>query len=287
MKSIFTAAAALLCVGLYGFEYTVESGDYRVVIDSELRHTIRQFSFRGYPIGTRSGYYGTIVMNKPGGYIGAGHTEGGSEKLLAVSLTADGKKVEPAAGKTIRGDRVVLEKVSQFDHALFRVRLVFSPEGVVEQKRFIALEDQPFNAFYSHQYCWDKATTHWFSLTAQGKNEQGEFKHDAVRWHGNTAVRWIANYNADKKLGMMMYYPRVIPGAIRKSTFWEVPRSYNKYYMMTAVPKIAVKGFQSPEYTVVLRGFSAPDAARCPGELNRAAEAAAKIPVGELAEPAL
>ena len=113
-------------------DYTLVSGDYRICISPKYKHTIRSIEWKGYMIGTATGYYGAIVIPAPGKYIGAGHTEGGVEDVKSVIAVCDGRKVDPKAEKVIRGERITVEKISGFDNLLFRVRLELTPEGLIE-----------------------------------------------------------------------------------------------------------------------------------------------------------
>ena len=285
MKKLILALALLSSALLGAFEYRIVCGKYDVTITETYKHTIRIFKYDGYTIGPRTGYYGTIVVNKSGGYIGAGHKEGGVEKVLSARLTVDGKAATPAANAVFNARQsAVLEKISRFDNAIFNIRLIFSPEAVIEQKRFVTVADQKFHSFYSHQYCWDSKTTHWFALDDAGKQLAGKFSGKRGAWHCNKSVKYIAQYNADKKSGIMMYYPQIIPGALRRSTIWEIPKSYNKYYMITKVPKVCPAGFNSPEYTVVLRGFAADSPENCPAVLAAEAEKVSKIKIEPMAK---
>lgn len=258
-------------------EYTLESGDYSVRFSEELRHTVRSIRYRSYEIGTCTGFYGTVMAPDKGKYIGSGHTEGGVEKVLQWNLLADGKPVEPKADEVLRAGKFVLEKVSRFDNALFRVRIELSPEGFLEQKRFLTVGEQKFHLLYVNLFCWNKATTDWFALTAQGAFESGAFRQEKVVWHLGKEIRWTAIYDASAKKGVLLYYPEVIRGSIRNACYWEVPRAYNKYYMMAAFPSQSAKGWTSPVYTVFLRGFEAPDAKACPSVLEKESALAARM----------
>ena len=288
MIALIVTAMILMTTAASAFEYDLVSGDYRITVTEKVKHTIRKIAWKGYTAGTPTGYYGAIVMPAPGKYIGAGHKEGGSEVMLSVNVTCDGKTVVPEAGMEIKGQHIVVEKISRFDHCLFRIQLILTPEGLIETKRFIAEADQKFHLFYAHIYCFDKDMTDYFALKANGKTVQGHFaKNKKYDWHVNSDVKYIAEYNAAQKKGVMLYYPEVIPGAARKATIWEVLNGYNKFYMMAKVPKDVSAGWKSPTFTVILRGFEAENADGMQTAVEKEAEAAAKITVEPLPEPAV
>ena len=288
MKNLILTAMILMTAAASAFDYDLVSGDYRITVTAKIKHTIRKIAWKGYTAGTPTGYYGAIVMPAPGKYIGAGHKEGGVETVLAVSVICDGKPVVPEAKMEIKGQRIVVDKISRFDHCLFRVQLILTPEGLIETKRFIAEADQNFHLFYAHIYCFDKDMTDFFALKADGKTVRGHFaKNKKYDWHINSEVKYVAEYNAVQKKGALLYYPEIIPGTARKGTIWEVLNGYNKFYMMTKLPKKVPAGWKSPTYTVILRGFEAENADGMQAAVEKEAGAAAKIKVDELPEPVL
>ena len=288
MKTIILTAMILMTTAVSAFEYDLVSGDYRITVTEKVKHTIRKIAWKGYTSGTPTGYYGAIVMPAPGKYIGAGHKEGGSEVVLSVNVTCDGKAVVPEAKMEIKGQRIIVDKISRFDRCLFRIQLILTPEGLIETKRFIAEADQKFHLFYAHIYCFDKDMTDYFALKADGRTVRGHFaKNKKYDWHVNSEVKYVAEYNAVQKKGAMLYYPEIIPGAARKATIWEVLNGYNKFYMMAKVPKKVSAGWKSPVYTVILRGFEADNADGMQAAVEKEAEAAAKITVEPLPEPAV
>jgi hypothetical protein len=258
-----------LAATLLANDYTIKSGDYQIKLNDRLCHTVRSISYKGYLIGTQNGYYGTVMAPRSGKYIGAGHKEGGSEKVIWIKLTCDGKEFSPQNQAFIQGHKIIIEKISQFDQALFRTRLELTPNGLIEQKRFVTLASQKFNNLYSNLFCWNKATTNWYALTAKGVEVAGEFTHKKVLWHLMKDIRWTAVYDSKAQKGIMLYYPEIVKGKGRKACYWEVPRAYNKFYMMTKVPAQCSKGWKSPVYTVIVRGFSSSNAKDCPVVLKK------------------
>lgn len=275
LRKIGTAGLAMSAASaLAQANYTLVSGDYRLGISPRYCETVRSISYQGCELGRETGYYGTVMAVAPGKFIGAGHTEGGKEKVLSRTLNCDGKTIEPVPGQTYQGNLIVLEKISLFDQAVFLTRIQLSPEGIAEQKYFITRAEQKFYSLYVNLFCWDKATTDYYALKADGEQVSGKFDGKKA-WHLSSEVRWSAIYDANAGKGMLMYYPEIIKGAIRKACFWEVPKAYNKFYMMAAIPPAVPAGYRSQVYSVVLRGFDNPD--NLPAAVSAAA--AMKIPV--------
>lgn len=255
LKAGMTLILVGLSMALGAQNYTLESGDYKISFSPKFCHTMRTISYRGHELGKETGFYGAVMAPSPGKFIGAGHTEGGNENIISFSLICDGKKMKPKSGEVYNGNLLVLEKISQLNNVVFLTKTQLSSDGVIEQKYFTAVSEQSFHSLYVNMLCWDKATTDWFALTAKNKEISGKFS-EGKSWHLSDDVRWAAIYDSNAKCGMMMYYPQIIKGAIRKACFWEVPNAYNKFYMMADIPKQVSTGFKSPVYTMVLRGFN-------------------------------
>ncbi len=293
-KVLFAAIAAMLAMQLPAYEYFLESGDYRIRINEKYKHTIREVVWQGKVLATQTGYYGAILCPASGKYIGAGHTEGGAEKVLSVKVTCDGKEVVPAAKAVFKGSTVAVEKLSMFDKLLFVVRLELTAEGLVETKRFVASADQKVHLFYAHIYCFGKNFTHYYALSDKGRNISGKFelprdnpKARKSAWKVNSNVKYVAEYDENSKTGVVLYYPTVIKGAMRKAAIWECPWAYMKFYMMTALPKNIPANWESPVYTVILRGFNAGSLAEFPDAVKKEVLAAEKIKFTQISKPAM
>jgi len=240
--------------------FDLKSGSYELKISEKYKYTVRQIKFDGAVMGTQSGFYGTVMAHGSGKYVGAGHGEGGFEKVLKVELLADGKVITPVAGKTYSGSKILLRKISMYDKLRFQSEITLSPEGIVERKRFIATAKQSVHLMYIYLLCWNKSTDGWLAEGVDGKRYSGKFGTEfkgRSRWHLGKDVKWAANIDSKSGKGMLMYYPKPIAGQGRRSSFWEVKKAYNKYYLMLKTPKIYPAGYKSPVYTLILKGFSA------------------------------
>lgn len=293
-KVLFTAIAASCVLPLAAYDYFMESGDYRVRISEKYKHTIREIVWKGHKLVTQTGYCGAILCPASGKYIGAGHTEGGAEKVLNVKVTCDGKEVVPAANAAVKGGKVVIEKLSMFDKLLFRIVLELTPEGLVESKRFVATAEQKVHLFYAHIYCFNKNFTDYYALTAKDKVVSGKFelprdnpKARKSAWKVNSEVKYVGEYDSAKNVGVVLYYPTVIKGTSRKAAIWECPWAYMKYYMMTALPKQIAANWESPTYAVAVRGFAGKSLAEFPALVKEEAAKAAEIKFPELAKPVM
>ncbi len=264
--------------------FYLKSGDYELKISKKYKYTVRQVKYAGVILGTQSGFYGTVMAHGKGRYVGAGHGEGGFEKILKVELFADGKQVIPDDGKTYSAKKLLLRKISVFDKLCFKSEISLSPEGIIERKRFVATAKQPIHLLYIYLLCWNRSTDGWLAEGVDGKRYSGtfgtEFKGRSL-WHLNKDVKWAANIDSKSGRGMLMYYPKPIIGQGRKSSFWEVKNAYNKYYLMLKTPKVFPAGYESPVYTLVLKGFSA-DKSNFLQKAEEAVKKASKIKLSKL-----
>lgn len=78
--------------------YRLRSGEYELSISPRFHQTMRSISFDGQMLGTPSGFYNLVIGEASGKYTGAGHTEGGQEKVLQFRLLCDEQQVEPVVG---------------------------------------------------------------------------------------------------------------------------------------------------------------------------------------------
>jgi hypothetical protein len=278
-RIIYYLLLATVSVGASEKAFNLKSGQYEVKISGKYKYTVRQIKYEGTIMGSQSGYYGTVMAHGKGKYVGAGHGEGGFEKVLNMTLTVDGKPITPVPGKTYGGKQIILSKVSMLDKLRFQTEISVTPDGIIERKRFVATAKQPMHLMYIYLLCWNKTTTDWTAESADGKSCSGEFGEEfkgRSRWHLQKDIKWVANYDAKAGKGMLMYYPAPIAGQGRKSAFWEVKNAYNKYYLMLKTPKIFPQGYESPLYTLVLKGFKA-DKQNFKNDVQKAIKKASKI----------
>ena len=271
------------------YEYYIESGKYRVKISAIEKHTVRDMVWDRTAICVGADFYGAVVSPARGINIGAGQRKPETqEKLLAVKVTCDGKEVTPKQNMRIKGNRIVIEKLSMFDKLLFNTQLELTADGFRESSRFVATAEQKINLFYAHIYCFNKAFSEYYALTEDDYDITGKFNVPGQKdtWHVNSEVKCLALYDESAKKGVLLYYPQVIPGASRNAAIWEKSNT-KKFYMMTKLDKVIPANWESRTYSVVLRCFEAASAKDFPAAAKAAAEAAGKIKLADLPKPEL
>jgi hypothetical protein len=246
----------------YGQEFmqkgyiTLTSGKYTINISATFNYTMRSFKYNGVELIKPSGFCGTVIATKPGKFIGAGHKEGGAERLEAVQLSIDGNTAEIKNGQGYTGNRIILKKVSFLDNLKQVVTLTLTPEGLTESKSFEAIENQDLHLVYAFLLCWSTDTKDWIATLADGKTTEGTFT-GSNKFLLEKDIKWTAVYAPGSETGVVMYFPKVIPGKGRKSTYWDVKNAYHKYYLMMNVPGQIKKGFASKDNTIIIKAFNA------------------------------
>ena len=259
--------------------FDLKSGPYELRISQTYKYTVRQIKYENTILGTQTGFCGTVMAHKKGKFVGAGHSEGGTEKVLKVELIIDGYRISPVIGRTYKGGKILLRKTSILDKLRFQSEITLSPEAIVERKYFTATAKQSIYLIYIYLLCWNKSTDAWIAKGVNGENYLGKFNGDfkgKSRLHLRNDIKWVANIDYQSGKSMLMYYPTPIKGKEKKSFFWEVPKLYNKYYLMLKTPSVYPAGYVSPIYTLILKAFNT-NQSSFPKDAEEAAQKASKI----------
>ena len=252
---VLLAAPLILSAG----DIVLQSGPYKVHYDESAFYCSAQYFYDGTEIGGRKGFYGSILSTTgPNKFIGAGHKEGGCEKLLSVTIRADGidQKVE---NRLYTGKELQLEKVSMLGNLKMTVRHTVTPEQIVIRKHYEALDDQPIYSFYIYQFCWSNRNDLWMAGRPDGSTLDGRFNSDEgwflCRKHHEPDLLWFAQYNSEAGKGIIGFFGKYFKTQ-GSYMFWD-RKVYHKFYFSARTPKPAKKGYKSPEYVMILKGFSA------------------------------
>lgn len=242
--------------------FTVSAGPYRYQINGNAvwKYTQQDFFYDNTHFVRRGGQNSAVLTKASGQHIGGYHTEGGTEQVLEFVMRQtvgnEEKTVRPEAGKTYDGP-VSMFRRSRLDNLELRETQHIDAERIVITRSFTALEAQPVHHFCLFMWCWHPDFTNWYAELADGTPAEGEFSGDNG-WKMSANIRYTAVYNSKAGKGMIIFFPQVIPAMPpRRATYWDVGTAYRKFYHFLNVPKTVQKGYQSPEYTVILQGFSA------------------------------
>lgn len=254
--SVLTAVFALSALFARPGDMTLEAGPYKVVFEEKNAWCSAQYFYDGVEMGNRNGYYGTIFASSLNKFVGSGHKEGGAEKVLSTALLIDGVKT-PVAAKEFKGKKIEFTKVSMLNNLEVTAKITITPENIIIDKSFKAVEQQKFFSIYIFQFCWDIANDKWMINRPNGTFADGVFKSNEG-WFlrgREREVRYCALYNSKAQKGIMGFFSKYFP---QQGDYYLWDRKvYHKFYFAAANPKMLAKGYKSPDYQFVLKGFSA------------------------------
>ncbi len=236
-------------------EFTLKSGPYEVGITGKYKYCISFIKYGGFLIGNRKGFYGTILATASAKFIGAGHREGGVEKVESVDVLVDGKTVKLKAGAVLSGKKIEFRKVSIEDQLRVFVTMILDGKTIRIDKHFEALGPQKIYSFYIFQYCWSEKTAEWIAGRPDGSTVSGKFKSDKG-WHlrRERELNWYSVYAPGAETGIVGYFAEYFPGQ-GSYMLWD-KGVYHKFYFSARLPKLAPKGYKSKNYTMILKGFN-------------------------------
>lgn len=253
--------------------FTLKSGKYAVDISGKLHYCIYKINYDGVDIGNNNGFYGTILCPASGKFIGAGHNEGGTEKVLSIKLVVDGVEKTPGQDTAFAGENIVFEDVSMLDNLKVFKTITITPSGIRIDKSFEAMEEQKIYSLYIFQYCFSENTREWMIGRPDGTGADGIFKSDDG-WHlrSEKELLWFALYHPDSQKGILGYFISYFPKQ-GQYMFWD-KKVYHKFYFWAALQPVIPKGEKSRKYSMFLRGINAgpevwkADAQKIAGELK-------------------
>ena len=237
-------AAPLRAAGRPDNRVTVGVGDYRVELRKEGAWTFGNMYYGKTHIGGDNGWYGLVLRRPKGGFVGTGHTEGGTEKVEQARLVIDGRDVALAAKATYRGKHARLEKRSRVDNLSLHAVYEITPDGITEMHEIEAIEDQPVVTLYAFMHAWRPTTKQWMAEAAGGKMLKGDLVSHNPKVKGNhwplmNDVRWTAVYDPTAKLAIVLCYPELYKGAGLRTGIWDLDRYHKQYYQPYANETIA------------------------------------------------
>ena len=261
--------------------FTISAGDYKLDISGEQKLCITKIFYKGYPIGMNTGFYGSILAPVKSQFVGAGHTEGGEEKIVSVELSVDGKKQDIVADIDFKGQTVKLTKTSILDKLQVSVELAITDDGIRIDKKFEALDDQSVFSFYIFQFCWTNQTENWMVGRPDGTTQSGVFQsNNSWLLLKERELLWYALFDPKVQKGIMGYFASYYP---RQGQYmlWD-KKVYHKFYFWPNLPKVIKKGTKSRIYTMILKGLSAKSE-----EWEKAANASAAALAEKYSQPSM
>lgn len=237
-------------------EFALKSGSYTVEISGKHKFCIYRIKYKDFVIGENTGFYGSILATDKCKFIGAGHSEGGEEKVEFLTVLADGSPAELSKDVVVSADKIEFRKISMQDNLRVYTAMTVTPDSVRIDRQFEAIDAQKIYSFYIFQYCWTPESSEWIAGRPDGNILSGEFRSDDS-WHlrNEQELLWYSLYAPDAKTGILGYFAGYFPGQ-GSYMLWD-KKIYHKFYFSAALPKIVEKGYKSPQYSMLLKGFNA------------------------------
>lgn len=265
MKKLFLFGMVAACSMLFGGpdDMVLKSGDYKFVYDlgAKAKCSVVQIFYKDAELGTRTGWHGNVFAPASGKYIGAGHTEGGSEQVLEKSMTVDGAPAEIKPGE-VSAKEIVLKKTSMLGNFKLNITWTLNESGMKVDKQFEAVADQQAHQFYIYQICWNKLSSDYLLFRKDGsiKNEAFQPVNTAdrkVTWpvYGERDAFCVSQYLPESKAAHLTFMAN-FGCASGINMIWNV-NAYHKYYYWMDLPKLVPAGYKSPVITMLIRGFNA------------------------------
>ncbi len=231
------------------------SDGFTLRFNPERAWSLDQVKFHGKEIGQPNGNYGLVWAPASGKYIGGNHNQGGLEQVLNLTLTVDGKPVDPAkAGQVAVKKEAEYVKESRLGDLLVRSTTRFTPERIEFQRNVTVEKDTHVHIMFPFMFCWTPGTDQWIARTDNGQLVEGKLDR-AKDWKLQKNVRWCAIYDPKLQIAMLTELPPDMNGVGRKNAYWDLP-VYHKQYFQSFSDKDLKKG-QTLQYRLTLRGFQA------------------------------
>ena len=259
MKRLFIWVAMFVSAMLYADTMTLESGNYKFAFSSgENLWTMTGIWFKGKQVAYRTGYYGNVFSPANGKYIGAGHTEGGSEKLISVSVNVDGKDFTPAKDAVFSGKKVVFTRISMLDKLKMNAVYTLTADGLEIKKNFEATDLQKVHQMYLFQLCWGSDSSHFKVIRPDNTVRNGKFNsNEKFPVYGENNALAFSQFFPKQQVGVINAFGN-FGAATGKNLLWD-RRGYHKYYFWMDLPAVLNKNWKSPDVKLVIRAFDAAD----------------------------
>ena len=260
MKTVLTVLSVVFAAAVFALpgDLILESGPYKIHFAQKHFYASSQYFYKGVELGNRRGFYGTIFASASNKFVGSGHSEGGKEKVVSLKLVCDGKetKVEP---RSFKGKKLEFTKVSLLNNLQVTAKITITPEDIIIDKSFETVAPQIYYSLYVFQFCWSTGLDKWMICRPNGTFGSDTFKTNKG-WFlrgKEPEIRWWALYNSKAQKGILGFFSKYFPGQ-GSYMLWD-HTAYHKFYFNARNPKNLEKGYKSPAYQLILKGFdSAP-----------------------------
>ena len=225
----------------------IKSGDYTLTVLPKAHGRISGFAYQGKELFVSSS-----------SSAGTQFTPARKEEKISLNVTVDGNEIDKV-GRTLTGNKIVLEKVIAAGNLKLSTRYTLTPAGLLWQVSYKlenpAAEKRP-SYFYLYTAPWKTSFTE-FADFANNKVRSGKFTNSG-NWEIFSKAKAIAIYDPAAQIAAVTEIMGDIPTEIRHNSIWD-HKSYHKYHLYHKRPNWK-ESMESPEYSLFLHAFkAAPD----------------------------
>ena len=225
----------------------IKSGDYTLTVLPKAHGRISGFAYQGKELFVSSS-----------SSAGTQFTPARKEEKISLNVTVDGNEIDKV-GRTLTGNKIVLEKVIAAGNLKLSTRYTLTPAGLLWQVSYKlenpAAEKRP-SYFYLYTAPWKTSFTE-FADFANNKVRSGKFTNSG-NWEIFSKAKAIAIYDPAAQIAAVAEIMGDIPTEIRHNSIWD-HKSYHKYHLYHKRPNWK-ESMESPEYSLFLHAFkAAPD----------------------------
>ena len=242
---------------IYPNSISINCGILQVRLDSAKFWNINGIKYNDLPVSVDlSGAHWGTVFQFPGiGFIGSGHTENESEKVIDIKIFADGKYIPPEnVSEPIKCSEFKMIKRSRVRDIIFNYSMGISNNQVLESCELTAEKESSLNLMYNFMHPWSEEMTDYYIQIKDDKLQQGEFKTDDKFPYEGKFI-WIALYNKNNHAGVVSKFT----GQDDAILFLWDRKQYKKTYLCSFLKK-TMSTSQSVSYNLSTAFFeSAPE----------------------------
>ena len=233
---------------------TIQTRDLTVEFGGSRAWTPQRIIHQGEVITERTGFYGTVVSEEGGKWIGTGHTEGGVEKIEKVTLTIDGKDSVLSDKAHYKGSRAVFEKRSTLGPLKLTAMYVVTDDALLEQHRYEVTADTKIGTLYAFMHPFIPRTTEWIAQMTDGVMKEGKFDNNDD-FELKADPKWTAIYDPVGKRATLVWHPKPLKGMSIKTGYWDKTVYHKLYNQLYSHVRLS-KGTKF-EAEVIVRGVAA------------------------------
>lgn len=218
---------------------TIETRDLTVEFAGDRAWTPQRILHQGGIITERTGFYGTVMSEEGGKWIGTGHNEGGIEKIGKVTLSLDGKPGELTDKAIYKTARAVIEKESTLGPIRLAATYVVTDEAFLERHRYEVTADMTIGTLYAFMHPFLPRTTEWIAQMPDGAMKEGTFDNSGD-FKLKDDPKWTAIFDPAAKRATLVWYPQPLKGQGIRTGYWDKTvyhKLYNQICSHAPVPK--------------------------------------------------